>query len=75
VDFGPLIPSLMEAFGADKTTLGIVGAGSLWGYMFTPIILAGVIGIGIAFLLTFFWPSCVFLACTMFTATNLVKNR
>lgn len=36
--FGPLIPSLMEAFGADRTALGIVGAGSLWGYMFTPII-------------------------------------
>lgn len=40
--FGPLIPSLMEAFGTDKTTLGIVGAGSLWGYMLTPII-AGLI--------------------------------
>lgn len=25
--FGPLIPSLMEAFGADRTTLGVVGAG------------------------------------------------
>ncbi len=36
--FGPLIPSLMEAFGADRTALGVVGAGSLWGYMFTPII-------------------------------------
>lgn len=40
--FGPLIPSLMESFGSDKTTLGFVGAGSLWGYMFTPII-AGII--------------------------------
>jgi len=39
---GPLIPSLMEAFGTDRTTLGIVGAGSLWGYMLTPII-AGII--------------------------------
>lgn len=36
--FGPLIPSFMEAFGADRTALGVVGAGSLWGYMFTPII-------------------------------------
>lgn len=40
--FGPLIPSLMGTFGTDKTTLGIVGAGSLWGYMLTPII-AGLI--------------------------------
>lgn len=40
--FGPLIPSLMETFGSDKTTLGLVGAGSLWGYMFTPIV-AGII--------------------------------
>ncbi len=40
--FGPLIPSLMEAFGSDRTALGVVGAGSLWGYMFTPII-AGLI--------------------------------
>lgn len=40
--FGPLIPSLMEEFGVDRTTLGIVGAGSLWGYMFTPII-AGIL--------------------------------
>lgn len=39
---GPLIPSLMETFGTDRTTLGIVGAGSLWGYTFTPII-AGII--------------------------------
>lgn len=35
--FGPLIPSLMEAFGADRTTLGVVGSASLWGYMFIPI--------------------------------------
>ena len=35
--FGPLIPSLMTTFNADKTTLGVVGAASLWGYMFTPI--------------------------------------
>jgi MFS family permease len=40
--FGPLIPSLMEEFGVDRTTLGVVGAGSLWGYMFTPII-AGIL--------------------------------
>jgi MFS family permease len=35
--FGPLIPSLMESFGVDKTTLGVVGSASLWGYMFIPI--------------------------------------
>ena len=36
--FGPLIPSLMQAFGADRTTLGVVGSASLWGYMFIPIV-------------------------------------
>jgi MFS family permease len=36
--FGPLIPSLMQAFGADRTTLGVIGSASLWGYMFTPIV-------------------------------------
>jgi MFS family permease len=36
--YGPLIPSLMKEFGADKTALGVVGAASLWGYMLTPII-------------------------------------
>jgi MFS family permease len=36
--FGPLIPSLMETFGADRTTLGVVGSASLWGYMFMPIV-------------------------------------
>jgi MFS family permease len=35
--FGPLIPSLMQAFGADRTTLGVIGSASLWGYMFIPI--------------------------------------
>jgi YNFM family putative membrane transporter len=40
--FGPLIPSLMQEFSADKTTLGIVGSASLWGYMFIPI-MAGLI--------------------------------
>jgi MFS family permease len=36
--FGPLIPSLMQEFHTDRTGLGIIGAASLWGYMFTPII-------------------------------------
>ncbi len=40
--FGPLIPSLMEAFRADSTTLGLIGSASMWGYMFIPI-LAGMI--------------------------------
>jgi MFS family permease len=40
--FGPLIPSLMQAFGADRTTLGVIGSASLWGYMFTPIV-AGIV--------------------------------
>ncbi len=40
--FGPLIPPLMEEFHTDKTSLGIIGAASLWGYMLTPI-LAGVL--------------------------------
>ena len=40
--FGPLIPSLMEEFHTDRTGLGVIGAASLWGYMFTPII-AGLI--------------------------------
>ena len=40
--FGPLIPPLMEEFHTDKTTLGVIGAASLWGYMFTPI-LAGLL--------------------------------
>jgi MFS family permease len=35
--YGPLIPSLMHDFGVDRTALGVVGAASLWGYMFTPI--------------------------------------
>jgi MFS family permease len=40
--FGPLIPSLMEEFHSDRTSLGVIGAASLWGYMLTPII-AGLI--------------------------------
>jgi MFS family permease len=40
--FGPLIPSLMQAFGADRATLGVVGSASLWGYMLTPMV-AGVV--------------------------------
>jgi len=40
--FGPLIPPLMEEFHTDKTALGVIGAASLWGYMFTPI-LAGLL--------------------------------
>ncbi len=40
--YGPLIPSLMEEFGVSKTTLGVVGSSSLWGYMFTTI-LAGLL--------------------------------
>ena len=40
--FGPLIPSLMQEFGADRTALGVVGSAGLWGYMFVPIV-AGVI--------------------------------
>jgi MFS family permease len=36
--FGPLIPSLMEAFNTDRTTLGVVGSASLWGYMFMPVV-------------------------------------
>ncbi len=36
--FGPLIPSLMQAFGADSTTLGLIGSASMWGYMFIPIV-------------------------------------
>ena len=35
--FGPLIPPLMEVFHTDGTSLGIIGAASLWGYMLTPI--------------------------------------
>jgi MFS family permease len=34
---GPLIPSLMQAFSTDRTTLGVVGSASFWGYMFIPI--------------------------------------
>ena len=40
--FGPLIPSLMQAFGADSTTLGVIGSASMWGYMSIPIV-AGLI--------------------------------
>jgi sugar phosphate permease len=36
--FGPLIPSLMQAFGTDRTALGVVGSASLWGYMFMPVL-------------------------------------
>lgn len=36
--FGPLIPSLMEAFNTDRTTLGVIGSASLWGYMLMPIV-------------------------------------
>jgi MFS family permease len=35
--YGPLIPSLMTYFNVDKTALGVIGAASMWGYMFTPI--------------------------------------
>lgn len=35
---GPLIPPLMQDFSVNRTTLGIVGSASLWGYMITPII-------------------------------------
>jgi MFS transporter, DHA1 family, solute carrier family 18 (vesicular amine transporter), member 1/2 len=35
---GPVIPSLMQDFSANRTSLGIIGSASLWGYMFTPII-------------------------------------
>jgi MFS family permease len=35
--FGPLIPPLMEEFHTDRTSMGIIGAASLWGYMRTPI--------------------------------------
>lgn len=40
--FGPLIPSLMEEFHETKTVLGVIGAGSLWGYMITPVV-AGIL--------------------------------
>ena len=40
--FGPLIPSLMEDFGADSATLGVIGSASMWGYMCIPIV-AGII--------------------------------
>jgi MFS family permease len=36
--FGPLIPPLMQDFSVNRTTLGIVGSASLWGYMISPII-------------------------------------
>jgi len=36
--FGPLIPTLMEAFSANSTTLGVIGSASMWGYMFMPIV-------------------------------------
>ena len=34
---GPLIPSLMQAFGVDSTTMGLIGSASMWGYLFIPI--------------------------------------
>lgn len=40
--FGPLIPSLMQDFHESRTVLGIIGSGSLWGYMITPVI-AGIL--------------------------------
>jgi MFS family permease len=39
---GPVIPTLMVEFGVDKTSLGVVGSASLWGFMLTPI-LAGMV--------------------------------
>jgi len=36
--FGPLIPPRMEEFHSDKRALGVIGAASLGGYMFTPIV-------------------------------------
>jgi MFS family permease len=36
--FGPLIPPLMKEFNIDRTSLGVIGAASLWGYMLTPIV-------------------------------------
>ena len=36
--FGPIIPSLMSDFSVNRTTLGVVGSASLWGYMITPIV-------------------------------------
>lgn len=40
--FGPLIPSLMDEFHETRTVLGVIGSGSLWGYMMTPVI-AGIL--------------------------------
>jgi hypothetical protein len=40
--FGPVIPTLMTRFGVDKTSIGLIGSASIWGYMLTPI-LAGLI--------------------------------
>ncbi len=39
---GPLIPSLMQTFQVDRTSLGLVGSASQWGYMCIPIV-AGLI--------------------------------
>ena len=39
---GPLIPSLMHDFHESRTVLGVIGSGSLWGYMITPVV-AGVL--------------------------------
>ncbi len=35
---GPAIPTMMDYFRVDKTTLGMIGSASLWGYMLTPIV-------------------------------------
>lgn len=35
---GPVIPAMMDYFQVDKTSLGLIGSASLWGYMLSPII-------------------------------------
>jgi MFS family permease len=68
--YGPVIPALMADFQISKTTAGLIGSASLWGYMLTPIIagllsdhygrkytaLAGIFGFSVLTLLAGFVP-------------------
>jgi MFS family permease len=70
---GPIIPALMTEFAADRTTLGVVGSASLWGYMFTPII-AGLIsdryGRKYAVLVGIFGFSSLTMVCGLVTGSS-----
>jgi len=70
---GPLIPSLMQVFHADRTSLGLVGSATQWGYMFIPMV-AGLIsdrfGRRYVILLGVFGFSALTVVCGLVSSIN-----